>query len=294
MNSIKSFVKRILERAFLSTNQKLDQLKLLNQVNTGLSRAAAVAGARNIDSTNPTSWEFGGFSQNGEDGIIDYLVGRLKSSNRYFIEIGASNGIDNNTAWLAHGRRFSGLMIDGNMENIKTGEQVATVATNILCMFVNQENISKLKELALHRNPDVFSLDIDGTDYYIVKAILEGGFKPKIFIVEYNSAFGPAESKTVAYTPDFIMANMHPTQLYYGVSVCGWKTLFAKHGYQFVTVDANGVNAVFIDPTAFDQGFTSQLKGLDFVENFYQLKKFGYGWQEQSKLLEGVRFFSIV
>ena len=38
--------------------------------------------------------------------------------------------------------------------------------------------------LAFHENPDLFSLDIDGNDFYIAKAILDGGFRPKIFVVE--------------------------------------------------------------------------------------------------------------
>jgi hypothetical protein len=39
---------------------------------TAYSRAAATAATRVVEATDPISWEFAGFSQHGEDGIIDY------------------------------------------------------------------------------------------------------------------------------------------------------------------------------------------------------------------------------
>src|SRR4029079_4576029 len=78
-----------------------------------LARAAATSSLRRIDPATPSTWEFSGFSQHGEDGILDYLCGHLRQPNRYFIEIGASNGLENNTTWLAVAKRYGGLMIDG-------------------------------------------------------------------------------------------------------------------------------------------------------------------------------------
>ena len=54
--------------------------------------------ARRIDLRAPATWEFSAFSQNGEDGILDVLRSKLIDANRSFIEIGASDGIENNTA----------------------------------------------------------------------------------------------------------------------------------------------------------------------------------------------------
>src|SRR5258708_29993720 len=77
-----------------------------------LTKGAAMMHARNIDLTRPATWEFSGFSQNGEDGILDVLRRQLRSSNRYFIEIGAADGIDNNTAWLVVAEKYGGFMIE--------------------------------------------------------------------------------------------------------------------------------------------------------------------------------------
>ena len=38
-----------------------------------LSKGSAMMQARDIDLGRPATWEFSGFSQNGEDGIIDVL-----------------------------------------------------------------------------------------------------------------------------------------------------------------------------------------------------------------------------
>ena len=59
------------------------------------------------------------------------------------------------------------------------------------------------------------------------------------------------------------------------MSVGAWKTFFARHGYRFVTVDANGVNAFFVDPAHFDAGFLDAVRGLPFAENRYQLRAQG-------------------
>ncbi|WP_210670592.1 hypothetical protein [Helicobacter canis] len=87
---------------------------LLQRADIAFSRGALNATLRNIEPTNPISWEFQAFSQNGEDGIIDYLCSKITRPNRYFLEIGSSNGLENNTAFLAYSRLFSGIMVDAN------------------------------------------------------------------------------------------------------------------------------------------------------------------------------------
>jgi hypothetical protein len=261
-----------------------------------LSKGGAMMNARNINLKKPETWEFSGFSQNGEDGILDVLRKKLLTSNRYFIEIGSADGIQNNSSWLAVTEQYNGLMIDGNpflIERAKRNVMNYSIGVECLHMFVSSENIEDLKSLALHSNPDVFSLDIDGVDYYIAKAIMDGGFRPKIFVVEYNSVFGPTRSMTIPNQDGFIFTKAHPTQLYYGVSVAGWKKFFSQYGYRFITVDQKGVNAFFVDPTCFDKNFLNNIDGKDFEENMYQYKKFKGSYETQFPLIEGREFTQI-
>lgn len=300
MASLKIVFRKIVDKLFFPTHCKLDNLTaLMNdqfyqiQINNGFSRAVANINLRNTDRSNPVTWEFSGFSQNGEDGIIDYLITQLKRKNRYFIEIGAANGIANNTAWLAHAKKYAGLMIDGNELSIEIAKRNSPIGIEAYSMFVDKNNIDEIKKLAVYNNPDVFSLDIDGNDYYIAKAIIASGFRPKIFVVEYNSAFGPEDSKTIVYAPDFNIAKAHQSQLYYGVSITGWRNFFESHGYKLVTVDSNGVNAIFMDPNEFEISFVNQIKGLLFAENFYQMRKFKSTWKGQFQFIKDMEYFEI-
>jgi hypothetical protein len=234
----------------------------MSRVNMSLSRAAVTSALRQIDDTNPLSWEFSGFSQSGGDGIIDFLTRKILNPNRYFIEIGANDGIENNTAWLAFARRYTGIMVDGNPRFSWRCKYLLSplCLVDVINLFVDRNNIGVIKEKALYLNPDVFSLDIDGIDYYVVEAFLKAGFRPKIMVVEYNSCFGPEKKVTIEYH-DNIYEKREKSQLpgiYWGCSINGWKTLLGKYGYKFLTVDSNGVDAFFINPKEFDSKFVGQ------------------------------------
>ena len=266
------------------------------RVNIALSKAAAMMPARNIDLTEPATWEFSAFSQNGEDGILDVLRSQLLDSNRYFVEIGSADGIENNTAWLAIAEKYNGLMVEGNKKLAERANHIIfahSVGAECLNVFVDQANINQLASVAAFNDPDVFSLDIDGNDFYIAQAIFKAGFRPKIFVVEYNSVYGPENSMTIEYQADFDFSKSHTTQLYYGVSIAGWRRFFSQKGYRFVTVDRNGVNAFFVDPDCYSESFLANINGLEFAENQFQLRKFRKPSYEQFKLIADQNFITI-
>ena len=253
-----------------------------------LSRGAAMRAARTVDLRRPETWEFSGFSQNGEDGLLEVLRSQLKSSNRSFVEIGAADGIENNTAWLLVAERYGGVMVEGNPYLAARAQRSViphSIAAEAVQMFVTRDNVGEIAARALFKDPDVFSLDIDGNDYYIANAVFDCGFRPKVFVVEYNSVFGPDRECTIPYQADFTIER-HPTQLWYGVSVAGWRKFFAERGYRFVTVDRNGVNGFFVDPQHFEGGFLDGIAGCSWRENFYQLRKFRKSSAEQFALIE--------
>jgi hypothetical protein len=252
--------------------------------------------ARNIDLKQPASWEFSGFSQNGEDGILDVLRMNLLSSNRYFIEIGAADGIENNTGWLLVAEKYNGLLIEGSAQLVERARRTVvgySIGAECHNMFVTKESVRDMIAMAIHHDPDVFSLDIDGNDYYIAQAILDVGFRPKIFVVEYNSVYGPERSMTIEYQADFVFTTAHPTHLYYGVSISGWRAFFERYGYRFVTVDRNGVNGFFVDPEFFEKAFLDGVEGISFAENQSQYKKYKMPSEGQFALIADQKFVLI-
>ncbi|EQD51583.1 hypothetical protein B1A_13004, partial [mine drainage metagenome] len=85
-----------------------------------------------------------------------------------------------------------------------------SLAVECLPMFVTRASVPALRARALYADPDVCSLDIDGNDYHIAGALLDAGLRPKIFVVEYNSAFGPQRRVTIAYDDAFDFSVAHP------------------------------------------------------------------------------------
>lgn len=136
-------------------------------------------------------------------------------------------------------------------------------------------------------------MDIDGNDYYVLGALFKAGFRPKIVAVEHNSAFGPERSVTIPYKEDFRYSAVHPSGLYFGVSIAAWRVFFLRHDYRFVTVDQSGVNAFFIRPDAFSAPFVSGLRGATFRENFAQRRRFGTGWSHQWQRIADMDFVSV-
>jgi hypothetical protein len=252
--------------------------------------------ARRVDLTRPSTWEFSGFSQNGEDGILQVLRSQLLSENRYFIEIGSADGIENNTAWLLIAEKYSGVMIEGNgllAARAMTSVVPYSVGSECLHMFATRENASQVLASVAYMDPDVFSIDIDGCDYYVVEALLATGMRPKIMVVEYNSVFGPERSITVEYRPDFSYLQADPTNLYYGVSLAAWRRYLSSKGYRFITVERNGVNAFFVDPSAFNASFLESIHGLEYAENVYQNRRFRQSTERQFNRIENKRYFTV-
>lgn len=61
-------------------------------------------------------------------------------------------------------------MIDGDKKNYefcKNIMQKFSTAVDCCNLFVDNDNVESLQDVMLYLNPDVFSLDIDGNDYYI-------------------------------------------------------------------------------------------------------------------------------
>ena len=260
------------------------------KINAALSTAAATAPLRLLDDTDPASWEFTGFSQNGEDGVVDVLTRRLLAPTRHFLEIGASDGIENNTAWLAFARRFSGLMVEGDRRTAKRAAvAVASLpGVDAMNLFVALDNLASIRSRNAVDDLDVLSVDVDGNDWHVVNRLLETGLAPAVLVVEYNAVFGPDASVTIPYHADFsIRDDAYPSHLYFGASVGAWRSLCKRHGLRFLTVEQNGVNAFLVDPRRFEASFLDRVRGTRYRDNFYQRHAFdGAGWEERFERIE--------
>jgi hypothetical protein len=206
------------------------------------------------------------FSQNGEDGIIDFLIQKIKIEDLKFVELGVGKYMEANTRYLFTNRACKGLIIDRekNLEffaslNVERWKGALTILNTI----VNKENINEILSKNNFINElDLLSIDLDGNDYWIVNE-LPNKFS-KIAIIEYNSIFGSSAEITVPYDKNFNRYNYHFSSLCYGASLKAILKLMQRKGFSFLGVNEIKNNAFFINNDFSDLFNLDNNLSLDF------------------------------
>ena len=192
--------------------------------------------------------EFKVFSQWGDDGIIQYLINKIPIINHTFVEFGVEDYTESNTRYLLMNDNWSGLVIDGsysNICNIKSSYYYWMHDLMAVHSFIDVDNINDtLLDNGFKGDIGILSIDIDGNDYWVWKAI--SAVAPCIVICEFNSVFGDHHSVTVPYNPSFQRTKEHYSNLYFGASLPALIELASEKGYSFIGANSNSVNAYFI------------------------------------------------
>jgi len=192
--------------------------------------------------------EFKVFSQSGEDGVIQWLIHNIPIQSKRFIEFGVQNYTESNTRFLLMHDNWSGLIMDGSQENMDYVKQ-----DNICWMhdlkpvpaFITAENINTLiRDNGFDGEVGILSIDIDGNDYWVWKAI--SCVQADIVICEYNSRFGSERAVTIPYDPNFYRTEAHSSNLYFGASIRALTLLGQQKGYALVYGNEIGSNLFFI------------------------------------------------
>ena len=193
--------------------------------------------------------EFRAFSQWGEDGIIQFLLGYMQIERKIFVEFGADNyNFESNTRFLLTNNNWTGLVIDASNESIQALKNSPTYVLydlKAVPAFITKDNINGLlRENGITGEIGLLSIDVDGNDYWIWNAI--DVISPVIVVVEYNHRFGSDIAVTIPYEESFSRVRAHPSKMYFGASLKALCRLAAKKGYAFVGCNSNGVNAFFV------------------------------------------------
>lgn len=136
--------------------------------------------------------EFKIFSQNGEDGVINFILTRMKLKKVNSLEIGC-DPLENNTIYncLIKNRNKFNVFVEMSIEKCLLLKFLSkTFFCNNLDVVnkkITEKNINKFVLRKFKKEDiDLFSIDVDGLDYYILRRI---NFFPKIIILEYNKYF---------------------------------------------------------------------------------------------------------
>jgi len=192
--------------------------------------------------------EFRVTSQWGEDGIIEWLCHKLPGINRSFVEFGVENFSEANTRFLLQNRGWRGLIMDGNPANMAhvRSETIHWMYDLVVeSAFITAENINDLiSKNGFAGELGILSVDIDGNDYWVLKAI--DTVNPAILITEINGVLGDRHAITIPYDPSFERLSAHHSGQYFGASIKAMISLAEERGYSFVGTNSNGVNAFFV------------------------------------------------
>lgn len=201
-------------------------------------------------------------SQNGEDTILFHLLDMLRIEGGYSVEIGVDERdgfVECNTGALLERPGWDGVLIDAKAINHYKAVQ----------RWVVLESMAPIMD---YYKPDVFSLDVDGNDYWLLEEALNH-HQPAILIVEYNAQIDPVTiSRSIPYDRDFKWDNTS----YFGASAGAMVGLAHKRGYKLVT-DCEHVNLFFareeLLPTTHVEPLISSLAGSKRPHSADDLKR---------------------
>jgi len=208
------------------------------------------------------------FSQNGEDGIIDYLIHKLNVDNKNFVEIGVGNYRESNTRFLYNRYHPKGLIIDyiDDMTNkVKKHVNFWKGDLRVCNHKIDSENILDLLNKNCDYEIDLFSIDIDSIDYWIIKKLKNN--ISKIFVAEYNPVFGAELEVTVPNISGFERSKYHYSYLCYGMSLKALINLMDQKGFYFIGTNLQKINAFFISKEFKKEVFFNNIK-IKSLDNY--------------------------
>lgn len=171
------------------------------------------------------------YSQAEEDEILAALLAQLGIERGTFVEIGVGPGVENNTLALARRPGWWGTWLGDepvhNTPDTVHFEQATVTPDNVLGLLMH-----------VTAPVDVFSIDIDGNDYWVADVVIPW-LKPRIVIVEYYAPW--TEPWIMRYTPGYRWHSGEPC----GASLAAWQMRLAAE-YDLVYTTRAQVNAFFV------------------------------------------------
>ncbi len=149
-------------------------------------------------------YSFNRFSQNGEDGIIEEIIRRLRLNEQkenWCVEFGAWDGIYLSNTFNLVLQGWNAVYIEGDQKRFKDLLKTSKKHNNIFPIndYVSKNRESKsslnnlLKKNKLPKNFDLLSIDIDSFDLEVWESL--DNYNPKIVIIEINSSYPPGVIK---------------------------------------------------------------------------------------------------
>lgn len=258
-------------RAVLGTQAiHLDLWRLRGQQSEAFYYNEMLHNPRYQDPRRLNRFEYRVYSQNGEDGIISEIFKTVGITNRVFVEFGVGDGSENNTTYLLTGG-WTGYWLEAGEKKVRKirqshGGMIDASRLTVRRTLVTAENIETLfRDMGIPEKPDLLSIDIDGNDYWVWKAI--NSYRPRVVVIEYNPFLGPELKWVMGYNPQHVWDGSS----YYGASLKSLEVLGQEKGYRLVGCDFTGNNAFFVS----EELVTDRFAGPFTAEVHYEPPRYG-------------------
>jgi hypothetical protein len=190
------------------------------------------------------------YSQNDEDGLLLYIFSLIGSTNKVCVDIAYPTPLGANTTNLICNWGWTGLLIDGSEANAKKcrtffarHQDTVIYPPTVKSAWVTAENINNLiQESGISGEIDLFSLDVDGVDYWLWKSLT--AVQPRVVVCEFANYWGTKRAVTVPYDPQF--NRFHGSPDFMGASLPAFVKLAKEKGYRLVGCNRYGFNAFFV------------------------------------------------
>jgi hypothetical protein len=237
------------------------------------------------------------FSQNNEDGLINYIFDNINHQSKIVYEICAGDGIENNSALLIHDHDFSAYLFDADNDRVAHGQRYYqhNQKVNFIHAWITRSNIIDLIKTHNYLSPniDLLSIDMDGVDYWILKEILDSKIlSPRVIILEYQDIIGSKLSLTVPYSDNFNgwKYDSFGGPNYSGASLMAFINLLKKD-YAFVFCEQQGFNAFFIQRKELEK--QKELKELVDINICFNIPKVINGIQTRWPRVNHMKWINV-
>ncbi|MFH0898527.1 MAG: hypothetical protein V1855_03035 [bacterium] len=254
---MKNIVKKILKKTIapvlrdeLTKTFSPDQLKhsQIEQKQLFLFYKQLLAEKKPLPKTSDVGFRV--FSQNDEDGILQYLFALIGTTNKKCVDIAFASPHGSNVTNLLCNCGWTGLLVCGDEHEVVLANKFFSshpdtfiYPPQVIHQWITAENINEILEKNGYAGEiDLLSLDIDGVDYWVWKKLEI--IQPRVVIIEYMNIWDRNHAVTVPYSPDFNRFEKHPD--FCGASLAAFEKLAKEKGYRLVGCNKYGFNAFFV------------------------------------------------
>ena len=152
------------------------------------------------------------FSQQGEDGLLVFILSKIPDKTNWCVELGAWDGkSESNTYYFISQQNYHGVMIEADplkynllLKNMKAYD---TVCINTFVRPEGENNLDNiLSQTPVPKQFDLLSIDVDGDDYHIWQSL--NNYQPKVVIIEINIKDKPGVKRINKIGPPIVQGNM--------------------------------------------------------------------------------------